>query len=161
MAHEFSAGPPTADRNPDQQMGGLSRKTKNRTGGPVWETGGGGACHPGAQQFQKKFAKFFSVTSRAGGSPDRRRRAGGNRQGDQPGRQFTAGAAARAGVGVRAGRADEAPSSHCTTGRSVLTRLQLRFIAAAGSLLVTDRLWPGVRFHVVAPKRPLQNSRDR
>ena len=60
MAHGFSAGAPTADRNPDQQMGGLSRKTKNRTGGPVWETGGGGACLSGAQQFQKKLQNFLA-----------------------------------------------------------------------------------------------------
>jgi hypothetical protein len=57
-------------------MGGPSRKTKNRTGIPVWENGGRGSLPVRGAAISKKFAKFFSVTSRAGGSPDRRRRAG-------------------------------------------------------------------------------------
>lgn len=112
--------------------GAIPKDEKPKWGSGLGERGEGEPGRQGQSNFKKKFAKIFEVASRVGGSPDRRRRAGGDRQGDRPGRQFPAGAAGRVGVGGRAGSADVAPSDHCATVGVVLMRLQLNATCPGG-----------------------------
>ena len=126
MAHGFLGRAAYGGPQPGSANGGaIPKDEKPKWGSGLGEPGEGEPACQGRSNFKKNLQKFFSVTSRAGGSPDCRRRAGGDRQGDQSGRQFPAGAAARAGVGGRAGSADVAPSDQCATVRIVLTRRQL------------------------------------